>query len=193
MTPEIFHCVGDFRGDCLQLAKEAARTSAEVIVQAGVHFMAETSKLLSPRQDRADPRPACRLLARRIDHRRRRADAARRLSGRADRHLRQHLRRGEGRVRYLLHVVERRESGREPRRAARAAASRTSIWRSTCRRKTKVEIIAWKGHCEVHERFTAEELEAYARRRSGHARSSRTLSARRTSSRPPTSPARRPA
>src|SRR3972149_3719717 len=48
MTPEIFHCVGDFRGDSLQLAKEAARTKAEVIVQAGVHFMAETSRLLSP-------------------------------------------------------------------------------------------------------------------------------------------------
>ena len=48
MTPEIFHCVGDFRGDSLQLAKEAARTTAEVIVQAGVHFMAETSKLLNP-------------------------------------------------------------------------------------------------------------------------------------------------
>ena len=48
MTPEIFHCVGDIRGDSLQLAKEAAKTDAEVIVQAGVHFMAETSKLLSP-------------------------------------------------------------------------------------------------------------------------------------------------
>ena len=48
MTPEIFHCVGDFRGDSLQLAKEAASTKADVIVQAGVHFMAETSKILSP-------------------------------------------------------------------------------------------------------------------------------------------------
>ncbi|MEL6873735.1 MAG: quinolinate synthase, partial [Pseudomonadota bacterium] len=48
MTPEIFHCVGDFQGDSLQLAKEAAETDAEVIVQAGVHFMAETSKLMSP-------------------------------------------------------------------------------------------------------------------------------------------------
>src|SRR4051794_24579658 len=37
MTPEIFHCVADFRGDSLQLAKEAARTDAKVIVQAGVH------------------------------------------------------------------------------------------------------------------------------------------------------------
>ena len=48
MTPDIFHGVGDFRGDSLALAKEAAKVSAPVIVQAGVHFMAETSKVLSP-------------------------------------------------------------------------------------------------------------------------------------------------
>src|ERR1700734_2228411 len=50
MTPEIFHCVGDFVGDSLALAREAARTDAKVIVQAGVHFMAETSKILSPQK-----------------------------------------------------------------------------------------------------------------------------------------------
>ncbi|WGK69947.1 quinolinate synthase NadA [Candidatus Haliotispira prima] len=48
MGPEIFHGVGDFRGDSLQLAIEAGRTDAEIIVQAGVHFMAETSKLMNP-------------------------------------------------------------------------------------------------------------------------------------------------
>ena len=50
MTPEIFHCVSDFVGDSLALAREAARTDASVIVQAGVHFMAETSKILSPQK-----------------------------------------------------------------------------------------------------------------------------------------------
>lgn len=48
MTPEIFHCVADVRGDSLQLAQEAAKTNANLIVQAGVHFMAETSKILCP-------------------------------------------------------------------------------------------------------------------------------------------------
>ncbi|MBY9065345.1 quinolinate synthase NadA [Hyphomonas sp. WL0036] len=48
MTPDIFSLVGDFRGDSLQLAREAAKVEQSVIVQAGVHFMAETSKILAP-------------------------------------------------------------------------------------------------------------------------------------------------
>jgi len=48
MTPEIFHCVADVAGDSLQLAMEAEKVDADIIVQCGVHFMAETSKLLSP-------------------------------------------------------------------------------------------------------------------------------------------------
>ncbi|SUZ33201.1 Quinolinate synthase A [Roseibaca ekhonensis] len=48
MTPEIFHGISDVVGDSLQLAIEATRTDAQVIVQCGVHFMAETSKILNP-------------------------------------------------------------------------------------------------------------------------------------------------
>src|SRR4051794_31261470 len=47
-TPEIFHCVADIVGDSLLLAREATKVDAEVIVLAGVHFMAETAKLLNP-------------------------------------------------------------------------------------------------------------------------------------------------
>src|SRR6202161_3131543 len=47
-TPEIFHCVADVVGDSLALARKAMSVRADVIVLAGVHFMAETAKLLNP-------------------------------------------------------------------------------------------------------------------------------------------------
>ena len=64
-TPEIFHCVADIVGDSLALAREAAKTDAEVIVLAGVHFMAETAKLLNPEKTVLipDPLAGCSLAA----------------------------------------------------------------------------------------------------------------------------------
>ena len=79
-TPEIYHGVADIVGDSLALAREAAKVDADVIVLAGVHFMAETAKLLNPEKtvlipdakagcslaEIASPPPILRSCARRI-------------------------------------------------------------------------------------------------------------------------------
>src|ERR1700723_2755444 len=64
-TPEIFHCVADITGDSLQLAIEATKVKAGTIIQCGVHFMAETSKILNPHKRVLipDSRAGCSLAA----------------------------------------------------------------------------------------------------------------------------------
>ena len=128
MTPEIFHCIADFVGDSLQLAVEASRTDAEIIVQCGVHFMAETAKLLSPEKTVLIPdmKAGCSLAA--VDHRCRCARPARSLSGCAGRDLCQLLGRSEGRVRCVLHVVQRGQDRGVTQQPARHLHSRTSSW-----------------------------------------------------------------
>ena len=158
MTPEIFHCVADFRGDWLQLAKEAARTSAEVIVQAGVHFMAETSKLLSPDKTVLIPdlRAGCSL--------------ASSITAEDVKMLREAY-PGVPIVTYVntsaavkaecditctsSNAVKVVESLGAPR----VLCIPDQYLAKWVQSQTKVEIIAWKGACEVHERFTGEELE----------------------------------
>ena len=159
MTPEIFNCVGDFRGDSLQLAKEAARTKADVIVQAGVHFMAETSKLLSPDKTVLipDPLAGCSL-----------ADS---ITPEDVRMLRE-VYPGVPIVTYVntsaavkaecdicctsSNAVKVVESLGAPR----VLLIPDEYLAKYVQTKTKVEIIAWKGHCEVHERFTADDIAA---------------------------------
>ncbi len=160
MTPEIFHCVGDFRGDSLQLAKEAARTKADVIVQAGVHFMAETSKLLSPEKTVLIPdmKAGCSL--------------AESITAADVRKLRETY-PGVPIVTYVntsaavkaecditctsSNAVKVVESLGSPR----VLLIPDEYLAQYVQTKTDVEIIPWKGHCEVHERFTAEELNAF--------------------------------
>src|SRR6476469_1090732 len=160
MTPEIFHCVADVVGDSLQLAREAAKTDAEIIVQAGVHFMAETSKLLNPDKTVLipDPLAGCSL-----------ADSI----TPADVRMLREVYPGVPIVTYVntsaavkaecdicctsSNAVKVVESLGAPR----VLLIPDEYLAKYVQTKTKVEIIAWKGHCEVHERFTAEELEAF--------------------------------
>ena len=159
-TPEIFHCVADFKGDSLQLAVEASRVKASTIIQCGVHFMAETSKILSPdkRVLIPDSRAGCSLAAS--------------ITGADVRLLRERF-PGVPVVAYVntsadvkaevdicctssnaIAVVESLNAPEviflPDQYLARYVASKTSV-----------KIIAWKGACEVHERFTGEELRAY--------------------------------
>jgi quinolinate synthase len=159
-TPEIFHCVADITGDSLQLAIEASKVKADTIVQCGVHFMAETSKILNPHKRVLipDSRAGCSL--------------ASSITGDDVRLLREKF-PGVPVVAYVntsadvkaevdicctsSNAVEVVESLHAPtviflpdQYLAKYVASKTSV-----------KIIAWKGACEVHERFTGDELRAY--------------------------------
>jgi len=159
-TPEIFHCVADITGDSLQLAIEATKVKASTIIQCGVHFMAETSKILNPDKTVLipDSRAGCSLAAS--------------ITAADVRLLRERF-PGVPVVAYVntsadvkaevdicctsSNAIQVVESLNVPtviflpdQYLARYVAS-----------KTNVKIIAWKGACEVHERFTGDELRAY--------------------------------
>ena len=164
MTPEIFHCVADYVGDSLQLAREAAKTDAKIIVQAGVHFMAETSKVLSPHKTVLipDPQAGCSLAAS--------------ITG-ADVRLLKQKYPGLPVVTYVNTSAEVKAESDICCTSSNAAAVVEDIAREwgvdtvvmipdeflakNVAKQTKVKIIAWKGHCEVHERFTPADIRAY--------------------------------
>ena len=159
-TPEIYHGVADLTGDSLALAREATKADAEVIVMCGVHFMAETAKLMNASKTVLIPdlEAGCSLAAA--------------IKAEDVRQLRSQF-PGVPVVTYVntsaevkaesdicctsanaLAVVESLDSDRviflPDEFLGRYVASRT-----------KKEIILWKGHCEVHEKFTANDLRAY--------------------------------
>jgi quinolinate synthase len=163
-TPEIFHCVADITGDSLALARRAVDTDADVIVLAGVHFMAETAKLLNPDKTVLIPdvRAGCSL--------------AESISVEDVRELR---RRHPG-VPVVTYVNTSAEvkaesdicctSGNAVEVVESLGTDRVifipdEYLAAYVAEQTDVQIIAWQGHCEVHERFTASELRGF---RNGH-------------------------
>src|SRR5665213_3123562 len=164
MTPEIFHCVSDFTGDSLALAREAARTEAAVIVQAGVHFMAETSKILSPEKIVLIPdmRAGCSLAAS--------------ITG-ADVRLMRQKHPGLPVVTYVNTSADVKAESDVCCTSSNAKAVVEEIAREfgvdtvimipdkylaqNVANLTGVKVITWEGACEVHERFTANDIRSY--------------------------------
>jgi quinolinate synthase len=164
MTPEIFHCVADFVGDSLQLAREAAKTDSKIIVQGGVHFMAETSKILSPEKTvlLPDANAGCSL--------------AESITG-ADVRLLKEKYPGLPIVTYVntsaevkaesdicctsSNAVEIVEAIARERGVDSVVMIPDEFLAQNVAAQTAVKIITWKGHCEVHERFTADEIRSY--------------------------------
>ena len=160
-TPEIFHCVGDIVGDSLALAREAVDVEADVIVLCGVHFMAETAKLLNPNKTvlLPDMLSGCSL-----------ADS---ITG-ADVRLLKEKYPGIPIVTYVNTSAEVKAesdvcctSGNAVKVVEGLGVDKVIcipdeyLAKYIAGQTDKVEIIAWKGHCEVHERFTAEEINGY--------------------------------
>ncbi len=165
MTPDIYHGVADLRGDSLALARMASETDADVIVMAGVHFMAETAKLLSPGKTVLipDQRAGCSL--------------AESITAADVRLLRQRY-PGVPVVTYVNTSAEVKAESDICCTSSNAVAVVESLgvdrviflpdqylgrWVAS---QTGVEVILWEGSCMVHERFTGQELRNY---RASHA------------------------
>jgi quinolinate synthase len=156
-TPEIFHCVADLVGDSLALAREATRVDADVIVLAGVHFMAETAKLLNPGKTVLipDAGAGCSLASSITP---------------ADVRLLRERYPGVPVITYVnTSAAVKAESdicctsGNAKKVVESLGTSRVIMLpdeylAQNVAAETNVEIIAWAGHCEVHERFTAAEI-----------------------------------
>ena len=156
-TPEIFHGVADIVGDSLLLAREATKVDADIIVLAGVHFMAETAKLLNPEKTVLIPDLAagCSL-----------ADS---ITAQDVRLMRQRY-PGVPVIAYVnTSTAVKAESDIcctsgnalkvvESLGAKRVIMLPDEYLAQNIAKQTDVKIIAWKGHCEVHELFTSSDV-----------------------------------
>lgn len=157
MTPDIFHCVSDIVGDSLALAREAQKVDADVIVMAGVHFMAETAKLLNPDKTVLIPdlRAGCSLAS---------------SITAADVRLLRERYPGRPVITYINTSAEVKAESDICCTSGNAKKIVESLGvpevimipdqylAANVARETSVKIISWAGACEVHERFTARQL-----------------------------------
>lgn len=156
-TPEIFHCVADIVGDSLALARKAMTVDAEIIVLAGVHFMAETAKLLNPDKTVLIPDlgAGCSL--------------AESITAKDVRLMRQRYPSVPVVTYVNTSAAVKAESDIcctsgnalavvKSLGAPRVIMLPDEYLAKNIAAQTKVEIIAWKGRCEVHERFTAADI-----------------------------------
>ena len=157
-TPEIYHGVADIAADSLALAVEAAKTSADIIVLCGVHFMAETAKLMSPEKKILIPDidAGCSLAAS--------------LTGEDVRLLKKKY-PGVPVVSYVNTSADVKAETDVCCTSANAVKVVESLktdkviflpdqhLANYVAKQTKVKIISWKGSCIVHEQFSAKEIE----------------------------------
>jgi len=157
MTPEIFHCVSDIVGDSLALAREAQNVDADVIVMAGVHFMAETAKMLNPGKTVLIPdmEAGCSLAS---------------SITAADVRLLREKYPGRPVITYVNTSAEVKAESDICCTSGNAKKVVESLGvpevimipdqylAANVARETGVKIISWAGACEVHERFTARQI-----------------------------------
>ena len=156
-TPEIYHGISDFSADSLALAVEAAKTKADIIVMCGVHFMAETAKLMSPEKKilLPDMSAGCSLSSS--------------ITGEDVRNLKKKY-PGVPVVSYVNTSAEVKAETDVCCTSANAVKIVQSLGvkkviflpddflAKYVASQTDVEIISWKGTCEVHEQFNDEEI-----------------------------------
>ena len=159
-TPEIFHCVADIVGDSLTLAREAKNTDADIIVMAGVNFMAETAKIMNPSKTVLipDPLAGCSL--------------AESITGK-DVRLIKEMNPGIPVVTYVNTSADVKAESDICCTSSNAVEIVESLGTDrviflpdeylakNVAAQTKVGIIMWHGKCEVHEKFTAKEIREY--------------------------------
>jgi len=156
-TPEIFHGIADIAADSLALAVEARKTDADIIVLCGVHFMAETAKLMNPSKKilLPDMGAGCSLAAS--------------ITGKDVRMLKEKY-PGVPVVTYVNTSAEVKAESDICCTSANAVRVVESLgvdkviflpdqyMAKYVQTKTKVQIISWVGTCIVHERFSAHEI-----------------------------------